>query len=174
MELTVKAHIHAAVDPNFFLMYLRDDGDDGDGNNNHDDNDVNATATRHVTTAASASTDGNDAIKSCAIVNVGRDQGGMPLSPWLYFLLFVYCLPNIFRWGLTGFFNCLKAAYTEIYRAYVYAEMADHLGVKMADCYQLEYLATDIRAVGKGYGSILIKVIYRYQRAHEQLPTCSF
>jgi len=141
MELAVKAHALGNDDPNFFLMYLRDD----------------AKASSNVSP-----------YKCCAVLNVGRDQTGMPISPRLYFLLFLYCLPYLFTWGLSGVYNCLKSAYKELYRSYVYGEMADRLGVKMTDCYQLEYLATRLTEVGKGYGAVLMEALHRKADANKK------
>jgi len=47
-----------------------------------------------------------------------------------------------------------------MFRCNLYGELADHLGVKMTDCYQLEYLASTVGELGKGYGSQLIKALH--------------
>ena len=119
------------------LLLQRNDGDTGTG--------VNAVNT--------------NPIRSSAIVNIGRDERGWMNAFWKpRFLLFFYFLPYIFSWGPRQFFKTLFKCYSSFFNCELYAEMTEHLGVKMSDCLQLEYLATQLGHFGKGYGKTLIEV----------------
>ena len=143
MELIEKAQIYGADDPNFVIMYVRQDG----------------SADDFGFPGGSGTTSGGNPLKCSAIVSPGRDQNGVATSTfWVYFYLLLFSLPYIFSWGLRGFVDFLKTAHYEMFRCNLYGELADHLGVKMTDCYQLEYLASTVGELGKGYGSQLIKV----------------
>lgn len=143
-----KAQVIGACDPSFLVLYLRseaspdskrNDGDTGTG--------VNAANT--------------NPIRSSAIVNIGRDERGWMNAFWKpRFLLFFYFLPYIFSWGPRQFFKTLFKCYSSFFNCELYAEMTEHLGVKMSDCLQLEYLATQLGHFGKGYGKTLIEVFH--------------
>ena len=131
LELIQKAQVYASDDPNFFIMYIRDDGS-GSGN----------------------------PLKCTAIVSPGRDQCGAATSTfWVYIYLFLFSLPYLFSWGLRGFVDFLMTAHYDMFHVKLYPDMADHLGVRVADTFQLEYLASTVGEFGKGHGSKLIKVL---------------
>ena len=132
MELIQKAQVYASDDPNFFIMYIRDEGS-GSGN----------------------------PLKCTAIVSPGRDQRGAATSTfWAYIYLFLFSLPYLFSWGLRGLVDFLVTAHYEMIHDELYPEMADHLGVTMADTFQVEHLASTVGEFGKGYGSKLIKALH--------------
>merc|ERR1711962_680987 len=111
LELIQKAQVYASDDPNFFIMYIRDDG--------------------------SGSESGNP-LKCTAIVSSGRDQRGAATSTfWAYIYLLIFSLPYLFSWGLRGFFDFLMTAHYDMFHVKLYPEMADHLGVRVADTFQL-------------------------------------
>ena len=129
MELAIKGRIYGSNDPDFLLMYLFDN-DDTSG--------------------------GSEPIKCGAIVNSGTDQRKYSIgSFWAFFLLYIYLIPQLFARGIRAFIDLI--AEEDVEKKY-FQEMADHLGAKLTDCYQLEYLTTRIGELGKGYGSKLLKV----------------
>ena len=152
LELTLKAQIYGAEDPNFHIMYLFDDDC---GTNANADNDDNSNTLSNNSSSVSGK---NNPLKCAAVVSTGRDDKGSLNSYLPYILLFLYSLPYIFSWGIREFFAHLRSIYAVEYNVPKMAEVANHLGVKMADCYQLEHMMTRVEDFGKGYGSRLIKV----------------
>ena len=129
MELGIKGRVYSCNDPNFFIMYLY----------NNDD-----------------ASEGSEPIKCSAIVNAGTDQRKYSITSfWAFFLLLIYLIPQLFSRGIRAFISLLREEDVEKQH---FKEMADHLGAKLTNCYQLEYLTTRIGEVGKGYGSNLLKV----------------
>ena len=104
----MKAKIYGGKDPNFLIMYLREEDQEGV---------TNAVA---ATDAGDGATDAaNGPIKCSAVLNVGRDDDGFMKSWRAKFLLIFYCLSNLGRLGLRGAFDLLKVGFTQVQLNYV-------------------------------------------------------
>ena len=128
-ELGIKGRVYGSNDPDLLIMYLYDNDD---------------------------ASEGSKPLKCSAIVNAGTDQRKYSITAfWAFFLLFIYLIPQLFSRGIRAFISLLREEDVEKQH---FKEMADHLGAKLTNCYQLEYLTTRIGEVGKGYGSKLLEV----------------
>lgn len=158
-EHTIRAQINAGgsgSDPNSFILYLRHDGKEGGDSQPNE-------KLRSFDTSESP-------ILCSAVVNTDRnDKGNLKAFFWSRLLLFLYCLPYFFRWGPKEFFGTLSKIYSGIFDCGLMGDMAAHLGVKMHECYQLEYLATHEDHIGKGYGKALMKVFTEIADAEKKI-----
>ena len=163
LELIQKAQVYASDDPNFFIMYIRDD-ESASGSASVGGSGSGGGSGEGVSENESGS--GNP-LKCSAIVSSGRDErGAATCTFWVYIYLFLFSLPYLFSWGLQGFVDFLLTAHYDMFHVKLYPEMADHLGVKVADTLQLEYLASTVGEFGKGHGSKLMKVLKNCRSVH--------
>ena len=167
----IKASANGGSDPNFLILYLRDESE----RLSQGSDDVAATRAKGADDTGTGKADdagvtcAKSPILSSAIVNIDRDERG-----WLnaFFrsrlLLFFYFLPYFFSWGPRQFFQALFKCYNDFFNCELYAEMTEHLGVKMSECLQLEYFSTHLGHIGKGYGRTLIEVLHEMADAQKK------